>query len=886
MRYVRSGALFTVNSLSEITGFDEWHDETGGLRPHWVPLDEGLRRIGSVALARRWEEARRLIRDNGVTYSSLADPSGHKRPWELDPIPALLPHEDWSWLQKALSQRAALLQKILEDVYGPQELILGGHIPAELVYAHPGWQRPCVGLCYPPGARMLLYGADVVRDAEGRWLALRDRAQSPTGFGYVLENRLVVARMFPELFKECATQPLAPFFHSLRRTLSELTGEGESPRIVVLSGGPSTPGYFEDAYLSQYLGCLLVEGGDLTVRGDRVYLKMLDGLQSVEVVVRRVPDSACDPLELKPDSWAGVPGLLQAVRSGNVVVTNGIGSGWLESPALATFLPDLCRELLGEELLLPSLPSGWCAQPEGKAWVLQHFEELLIRLTFPNKMEPDQGPWLVRDLAPEKRAWLLAEIERRPLDFVGQKWCQLPTFPSLQEHQLARRPGHFRFFAAQVGSNPLVGGLGDTPYGFSVMPGGMVRTRKSVEERALSKGQSWIGSKDLWWLREDGQSLSEEDAALTGLRPIGRTLPFQTRGTLHLTRGGSDLPSRSADDFFWLGRYLERVEFLVRLARVCLNRGAERSDLSGLEAELLTRWPSFDHKLDFQKSVERWVVESEKSDGLGTLLMSVQQLSGALRDRLSADSLAVVNSLKRTQVIFREPNQVLNYLEQLTMPLWAWSGIVNESLHRGHGFRFLELGRRLERATQTCRLLLTLVAPGKLPKDSKRKALQEPKGPRDASSESFLMEAVLEIGESARIYRRRYQTFLHKSAVLDLLLADEGNPRSILYQLTLLAQHMSGLPREHRLARQSSAELILVKSVAAIRLFPIDNHAMPGNSPEFPASEYNARLEELLGGLEDDLGTFSNSLSQKYLTHLHPRQQREALVDHPWSEEG
>ncbi len=360
-----------------------------------------------------------------------------------------------------------MLERILDDLYGPQELIKSGTLPPYLVYADPHFLRPLRWPLRAPGSRRLMASCDVLRCStrDDVWWVIRDRTQSPNGFGYNSQvppgHRQDVWRAIPE----SKALPLAPFFQGLRRRLSEFAECADSDKTVLLSGGPSHAGYFEDAYLAQYLGCTLVEAGDLTVRGSQVYLKMLDGLQKVGSIHRRVTRCGQCPLELQSAGWSGVAGLTQAVRAGNVIVTNGLGSGLLESPGLSAYLDDCCRFLLGEPLKIPSLPSGWCGQPDKLNWVRENFDQMVIRRTthrqpaaFPNQ----QRLWFVSNLDSQQREQLWSAIEANPRTYVGQLYCRPSSFPSLAAHQLAAKSGHFRFFLGAGDSGFPSSGVGLT----------------------------------------------------------------------------------------------------------------------------------------------------------------------------------------------------------------------------------------------------------------------------------------------------------------------------------------------------------------------------------------------------------------------------------------
>ena len=342
---------------------DELMTQGGQLRPHYDTFVRSLEALGRHELASRWENAKRAIRDNGVTYNVYGDPEGVDRPWTLDMIPLLVPSAEWSRLEAALIQRAHVLNLLLSDLYGPQRLLREGTLPPSLVFGNPGFLRPCHGMAVPRDIHLHLHAVDLARSPDGHWWVLADRTQAPSGAGYTLENRIVLSRSLPEAFRDCQVERLASFFWAQRDTLTALAPmTREAPRVVLLTPGPLNETYFEHAYLARYLGFTLVEGGDLTVRDRRVFIKTLDGLQPVDVIFRRLDDSYCDPLELRADSTLGVAGLVEAARAGNVTIANALGSGVIETAALSRFLPGLCRSLLGEELLLPSVPTRWCGR--------------------------------------------------------------------------------------------------------------------------------------------------------------------------------------------------------------------------------------------------------------------------------------------------------------------------------------------------------------------------------------------------------------------------------------------------------------------------------------------------------------------------------------------
>ena len=449
--------------------FAEFLAGDGCPRGHYASLLAALQSLGPAELKRRQETCERLVHEQGITYNVHGDPRGMERPWQLDPIPFVLAPDEWRSLEAGLIQRATLLNKILADCYGAQELIRSRWLSPAMVFGQPDFLRPCHGIRPPQGTFLHFYSADLARSPDGQWWVVSDRTQIPTGAGYALANRLVTSRILPESFRDNRVHRLAGFFRAVRNTLAQLASHpaGEA-RVVMLTPGPHNETYFEQAYLARYLGYLLVEGQDLTVRDDHVFLKTLSGLEPVDVILRRVDDDFCDPLELRNDSILGVPGLVEALRTGNVVVANALGSGLLQSPAFMSFLPGLCQHLLGEELKLPSVATWWCGQRAAREHVLKHLDALVVKPAFRTHLNLDRA----------EPGELKRRIEFDPDLFVAQERVQLSTAPSWDDSGLVARPISLRVY--------LVAGGG----GYHVMPGGLadISSRCSTAAAARTPG--------------------------------------------------------------------------------------------------------------------------------------------------------------------------------------------------------------------------------------------------------------------------------------------------------------------------------------------------------------------------------------------------------------
>jgi uncharacterized circularly permuted ATP-grasp superfamily protein/uncharacterized alpha-E superfamily protein len=823
-----------ARSLAYAQAADAWDEmlaAPGKPRPHWEPFVRWLEGLPASDMARRWEQARRLIHENGVTYNVYGDPRGMQRPWELDALPLLIAPAEWARLERALVQRAQLLNLILADLYGPQRLVRERLLPAELVWAHPGFLRACHGIRQPRDIFLHLYAADLARAPDGGLWVIADRTQAPSGAGYVLENRLVVSRTLAEVFRDCQVQRLARFFATLRATLGSLAPRHhENPRVVLLTPGPYNETYFEHAYLARYLGFTLVEGGDLTVRDDAVYLKTLGGLEPVDVILRRLDDAFCDPLSLRPDSSLGVAGLVQAVRAGNVVVANALGSGVIETSALMAFLPGLCRVLLGEELALPSVATWWCGQDDALAYVAGHLDHLVVKPAFPARgLEPVFG----QSVDAAERDALLRRIRARPHEYVAQEQIALGTAPVWLDERVEARHLVLRSFLV----------AGDD--GYCAMPGGLTRVGTARDSLVVSM-QRGGGSKDTWVLSD------RPVAPATLLRPPG--------APIELRRGGSELPSRVADNLFWLGRQVELAEGMARLLRTVTARladeagGSEVVDLPALWATVAahlgpaTSAPALEEGADHvarRRFVFRLLRDESVGRGLRAPIAAARRLASISRDQISLDTWRVLNQLDDRlgprSVATPTLAATLDDLNQIILSLAAFSGHGMENMTRGQGWRFADMGRRIERAL----FLVTLLRPLA----------------HAHADETPILEALLEIADSAITYRRRYLGTVQVAAVLDLLLTDETSPRSVVYQLRALAEHVAHLPRAGGDGRRTPEERIAIGTVARLRLVE------PEALDEVDGTGTRPRLVALLDEITAEVPALSDAVTQSYLSH-------------------
>ncbi len=747
--------------------FDEMLDASGQPRGHWRTMLESLAGETPDMMRQRIEAVQRQVRENGVTYNVYADDKGMQRPWDLNVLPLILPHAEWAGIEAAVVQRATLLNQILIDVYGKQRLLEERLLPPALIHGHSGFLRPCHGLRHTGGVALHFYAIDLARAPNGRWWVVADRTQAPSGAGYALENRSVIARTFPDLLRELKVQHLTGFFDAMRDSLARwgrecaATGdagvalrEREAPLIVLLTPGPYNETYYEQAYLARYLGLPLVEGGDLTVRGGIVWHKTLSGLQRVHVIVRRVDDDYCDPLELRADSALGVAGLVEAARRGNVLIANSLGSNLLESGALLGFLPALCRRLLGEQLKMPSVATWWCGEPVALKEVVSRLDQLVIKPSFPQLR---QFPVFGRDLAGAARTAFIDRMRADPKNYVAQELVRLSQAPVWKQDGasgLSARAIGLRVFACA------------TPNGYMVMPGGLTRVATGLDARIITM-QRGGGSKDTW---VQAHAHVEAHALLKRI----------TTGQ-DLIRDDTHLSSRVAENLFWFGRNAERCDNTARLLRVALNFvlnvGAEdRGDEWPVVVALCAWFQLIDIKKQSGNAaaartdaqIEAALLLAVTSPDVPGLARQQRQLHGVasqLRERFSVDNWRALNRMVQSAPRGADPrlaqSEAMTRLDEAAASLMTLAGFALDGMTRDLGWCFLSLGRRLERLQFQCVSLRHAVG-------------------MEASGS---LDWLLELSDSIITYRTRYRAQPEWLPVLDLLLLDESNPRSILFQL-------------------------------------------------------------------------------------------------------
>ncbi|HSC75241.1 MAG TPA: circularly permuted type 2 ATP-grasp protein [Pseudomonadales bacterium] len=722
-------------------------DAHGVVRPHWKRLLQVVNSSPSQ-MQQRERLIQRQIRENSVTYNVYADPQGADRLWQLDALPNIIPAAEWQTLAAGVAQRARLLNKVLADLYGEQQLLCNGLLPTELIYGHNHFLWPCRGIQPPGGVFLHTYAVDLARAPDGRWWVMADRTQSPSGAGYTLENRQILARAFPDLFRDLRVQHLSRYVDTLRDTLTQLApcDAGETPLSVLLTPGRFNETYFEHLYLAQHLGFPLVEGHDLTVRDGNVYLKTLDGLQRVHTVLRRLDADFCDPLELRADSALGVPGLLDAARTGRVLVANALGSGVLESPGLLGFLPKISEHLLGETLMLPSVATWWCGEKPVLQQALTQLEKLVVKPAFPSQNFNEISG---ASLSGAELAALAQRLQERPYAYVTQEQVRLSQAPVWGDDTTGQKSIIQQAISMRVYAVATADGH------YHVMPGGL--TRIATDEHGTISMQRGGGSKDTWVLA---------DGLPQGAPPRTRLL-----GAKELVRGSTFLPSSLAENLFWFGRYSERCESGARLLRAEIARYVNDEDTQTVDTEL--------------------------TENLLDNLQRMHNAGSQVRGRLSHENWRALVEIQRETRLMEDQTEEKNsehlgdsleQLDRLLLSLAALSGFAHDDMTRDDGWRFMMIGRRIERL----QCLAGIFA----------ECLRDKIAHRTESLQRTALDWLLEIGNSTITYRLRYLAAAQLIPVLDLLLLDTSNPHALLFQMNTLVKMTTVDTSLHTLSEQ------------------------------------------------------------------------------------
>jgi len=801
---------FSLASVAEASPGSVWNellDGQGRVRPCWAEMNARIQSWTADERKTLLDETGRMLEDLGTTFNVYRDVGGAGQPYEIDPIPFIIESQEWDIVAKGLTQRMRLLEAVLSDLYGPRLLLKDGLVPPDLVHASPAFHHSTRDI-QPAGKKWLLAsGCDLVRGANGVWTVLRDHTHKPGGLGQTLENRSVVSAVLPDLFEKAKVAKLKPFFDEEHKALQDLeTSRGGVSNLVFLTPGYHHPSYFEHAYKARLLGISLVEAADLTVRERRLFLKTLGGLRRIDGVICRLEDDGIDPLEFWTSGGGGVPGMIEAWRSGNVALMNAPGAGFAGSAALQAFLPLICRKWFGEELLLPFVESWWLGQQVVRDRVMANLNGYILLSAFgKDKLLPVRWENLS---AASRRQWL-SVIDQRPWDFVVQRDVSPSLVPSMAGGRgVQAMPVILRAFTVNGNQGP------------TVLPGGLARVGKAGIPPQLWPDHEGF-TKDVWLT-------GKKIIAGPGI-DIGAPLSRDSLGA------APDVPSRIAEQLFWVGRYVERVEIVTRMLRVTLRciegeSGRRQRDQLGACLALLGESGVVAEDAGEMKSVAQLATLIFGKDVHGSLTRLVDSLitnAASARDRISDDTWIFCNQLKTTvDGASRLPRaaDLLRTLDRMLLHLAAFSGMQAENMIRGQGWRFLETGRRIERAR--CELSLL----------------------RKASEDVGMLEPLIEICDSAMTYRRRYFSKPDWKGVVELLFAERSNPRSVGFQIAVLHKEAKSFPGDH--------DFGLFPKIAS-RLETLHARFEDKSLPD----------AEELTAMRKKLGGFSDLISQHYFSH-------------------
>jgi len=753
--------------------FDELRSENGQLRDLWKDFYAHIGHSGVQSLPEFANTIDRIIRLNGVTYNVYAQNKDHERPWSLNPLPMLITPSEWREISTGLSQRAKLLNLILQDVYTDRSLLKAAYLPSALVVGNPGYLHAMHGVRPLGGIYLHVVAFDLARGPDGRWWVIGQRTQAPSGLGYVLESRLIVSRLFPQAYRDMKVQNIGSSYRKLLEALAKLTEpiSNGTPRLAFLTPGASAETYFEHAYLARYLGIPLVEGADLTVRDGKVYMRTIEGLKRIHGLMRRVDDEYCDPLELRPDSSFGVPGLLEAARREQVVIANALGTGFLESPAIQGFLPTICEYLLGEPLKLPSLHTWWCGEEAAWQEISPHLKTQVIKPTFATNPSTNFDPAIAAILGEnELRQWR-HRIEQQPSIYTTQTYLPFSQVPIWRQGAIEPRTAMLRFYA-----------IVDSQGQWQVMPGGMTRVA-AVDPHIVSL-QSGGSTLDTWVVTDDEVDTFSMLPSRSGIA---------RRDSEH-----NLVSSRTAENLYWVGRYTERTETTLRLARQCLELlSRNRRDSQPLEQAisiLMLRQglahPGTPGITQDARAFADDLIQHLWKPGAGGLYDTVDALEKVMRtvrERLPPEHVEIPARIKQLlnagqgseQLELQSRGQYLitaiEQLELLEVPIAALVGYQLDRMTRDFGWRLLAAGRLIERLVHLGGVLKPFFEHG---------AVYTPRG----------FDALLNLFDSLITFRSRYQRHQDILALLDLVITDPTNPRSIACILNDLRQQLAALP--------------------------------------------------------------------------------------------
>ncbi len=810
-------------------GFDEAVNADGSLRPHWETFFESFAPLSFEQQAQRQERLRRLVLENGIAHDLFAEP-GSRQPWSIDLIPIVIPPSEWAVLEKGLIQRAVLYDMIAKDFYGPQALLKSSKVSPRLVFSDPTFLHACRE--QKPGAHLInFFAADLIRDAGGVWRIIDVHAETPAGVGFALANRLLHGQLMGSSFRACRGVRLARYFQELQTELMQRI-ERDDPLITLLTPGPRHEDYFSHAYLSRYLGFQLVEGGDLRVIGSRVYMKTLEGLKPIDLMIRCVEGSLCDPLELDPNGFAGPAGLVQALRKNQRLLINFLGSSIVENRGLAPALPHIARSLLGQDLVLPDTNRRWLGDMEARVFVFANPERFVIRRAHEGTGRPGRAE---QGIMPEKLGGreldaLKFELEVNGQNYVAEERTDCATAPSWTAEGLKARPFAMRLYVSAADGD------------YRVMPGGLAMSLDGTPGVAMSARDGH--SRDVWVCSDESATAPH----ISLMRPPGEVA--------HVLRSGTGLRSRIADNLFWLGRYGERADWVMRLMRGALTRADDTgtggtADGGPKALDLIlskdqapgTLEPLGADSRAIEQAVRLLMTRPGRTYSLPGLKDNMLRVGSIVRERLSLEVWQTL--LRFSNISSPEPGEVaesvmlLDRLNAGIVTLASLNGLTAENMTRNYGWRFQDIGRRIERAFNLAELLLTLFA--------------EP--PRE-DEETARLFFVLNVADSTITFRQRYLFAPILSLVLDLLMVDESNPRGIGFQLSAISDHLAALPQASAHASQNEEQRLILDLLTRVRLAKVASLAHSVGK--------RTELQELLNHLIAGLPKLSEAITRRY----------------------
>jgi len=828
-----------------INSYDEVLDQNGEIKPYWQGLFDTLETIGIDGLKFHNDEIIKKLKENGVTYNVYDSNKESNRAWKLDPIPFLIHESEWKTIEEGLKQRAHLLDLILKDLYGPQTLIKNGIIPAELVFDNSGFLLPCFDIRQKHNKQLLNYAVDLARGPDGKMWLLDNRTQSPSGAGYALENRIVMSKIFPELNRKIYRKRLSPYFNQFQQTVDNLsTHSNENPNVVFLTPGAGTETYFEHVYLSSYLGYTLVQGNDLLVRDGFVWLKSIDQLERVDVIIKRLDDNWCDPLELRRDSLLGIPGLLQVIRLGNVAVVNPPGTSILENYGLMAFMQNACKFLLKEPLLMSSVATWWCGQTKELHFVLENLPRLIIKKT--NRKQGFRSIY-GRALNEEELENLKNLILDNPKEFVAQEEVSLSTTPAFINGVIEPRFAVLRAF--------LIADNDD----YKVMQGGLTRSSAIKGKFEISNRFGGI-SKDTWIISDTPISYQESIA--------------ERKYTNNQLK--NSLTSRNAENLFWVGRLCERTMALRSFLKIILNRLNENVTKHGNKqpeflvvllkslTHLTQTYPGFvgkeakeDEEFDneeiFENPISELLFLINDPKKVGSVVYNIQSLLNTINqvsEKWNHDTRRIINLVEDSLFALKNTNtNNINYvnhgLDKLHIRLFSFYGNIYETLPRDNGFYLLEAGKNVER-------ILSLLSVFRSTLNFKK----------NEEEEILLMEAILENHHLLSQYRNIYKSHLSLKAVINMVFLEKNLPYTLAFLLDTLTEYLSKLPKTNDPNRLSIAEKSVLEASTIVKLIDADSLIQVDELTMF-----RPELDDTLAKVFQLICNVSNNLASLYFNH-------------------